>query len=314
MITNMKISGTGSFVPSIVCTNEYLATKVDTTPEWIYANLGIKERRIANLEENTSDLAYWAGKRAIEDAALKPEDIDMIILATTTPDRQAPSTACLVQERLGCTYAAAFDINAVCTGFLYALSIASQFIHAGTYTHILVIGADTFSKITDWTKRDCVFFGDGAGAVVVSQNNKKNGYFNFKLHADGTGKDNFTIPITEPRYFTMNGKAVYNTATTVLPVVIEEVLYDSHLTIDDVTYMIPHQPSINILKETARKIHLPFEQVLTNMDKYANTSGATIPILLDETKKKGLLHRNDAILFAAVGSGWTYGAAIMRWI
>tara|TARA_B110000967_G_C18901903_1_gene576385 strand:+ start:9440 stop:10432 length:993 start_codon:yes stop_codon:yes gene_type:complete len=326
LVRNVKIIGTGSYTPEKIFTNKYLETIIDTKDEWIQENLGIKERRIAAENEATSDLAAEAAKKAISDAGLSKDDIDLIIVATATPDRLAPSTAAIVQDKIEAYNAVAFDISAVCSGFLYGMSVASQFIASGVYDNVLVIGADTFSKITDWTRRDAVFFGDGAGAAVFSHGNVYEGFMAFRLYTDGRGKWNYTIPAggseipaTEEtvkkgmHYFQMNGRAVYDTATIVLPKAINQVLEDSGLTIDDIDYMIPHQPSIKILKKTAEIIGLPFEKVMTNMDKYANTSGGTIPILLDEVKKSNKLKKGDTILFAAVGSGWTYGASILKW-
>ena len=326
IVRNVKIIGTGSFTPEKVMTNEDLEKITPTNAQWIFDNLGIRERRIAAVNETTSDLATKAGEKAILDAGLEVADVDLIIVATSTPDRIAPSTACIVQDKLKAYNAVAFDIAAVCSGFLYGLSVASQFIAAGVYDNVLVIGADTFSKITDWTRRDAVFFGDGAGAAIVSHGNVNEGILAFRLYSDGRGKWNFTVPAggsemptTEEtlnkklHYFQMNGKAVYETATEVLPIAINQVLDDTGLTIDDIDYLVPHQPSIAILKKTAEILNLPWDKVMTNMDKYANTSGGTIPILLDELNRAGQLKKGNLILFAAVGSGWTYGASILKW-
>jgi 3-oxoacyl-[acyl-carrier-protein] synthase III len=326
IVRNVKIIGTGSYLPEKVFTNKYLESLFETDDNWIRKNLGISERRIAGDTQATSDLAFRAGQQAIENAGLQPNDIDLIIVATSTPDRIAPSTACIVQDKLGAYQAVAFDIAAVCSGFLYGLSVGCQFIAAGVYDNILVIGADTFSRITDWTKRDAVFFGDGAGASILSQSNVTEGFLAYRLYSDGRGKFNFTvpaggseIPITPEaihkrlNYFHMNGREVFNTATKVLPKAIFQVLMDTGLEITDIDLMIPHQPSINILKETARIIGLPFDKVMTNMEKYANTSGGTIPILLDELNKAGKLKKGNILLFAAVGAGWTYGASIVKW-
>lgn len=327
LVRNVKIIGTGSFVPETIYTNEYLETILPTSSDWIFKNLGIKERRITSEHEATSDLAWKAGLKAIENAGLTKDDIELIIVATATPDRLAPSTACIVQEKLQAYNAVAFDISAVCSGFLFGMSVASQYIASGVYDNVLVIGADTFSKITDWTKRDAVFFGDGAGAAVISHSNVNGGFLAYRLYSDGRGKDNFTIPgggsefpanlktIEEKKhFFKMNGKAVYETATEVLPKAINQVLKDTGLTIDDIDLMVPHQPSIKILQKTAEIIGLPFEKVMTNMDKYANTSGGTLPILLDELTRDGKIRKGNIILFVAVGSGWTYGASIIKWV
>jgi len=326
IIRNVKIIGTGSYVPEKIYTNEYLATIVQTNCQWIEDNLGIKERRIASDNQATSDLAAKAAEKAIENSGLKREDIDLIIVATATPDRLAPSTAAIVQDKIQAYNAVAFDLSAVCSGFMFAMSVASQYIAAGVYDNVLVIGADTFSKITDWTRRDCVFFGDGAGAAIISHGNVNEGFLSFRLYTDGRGKWNYTIPgggsenpatietvTNKLHYFQMNGQAVYETGTKVLPIAINQVLKDTGLSIADIDYMIPHQPSIKILQKTAEVIGLPWEKVMTNMDKYANTSGGTIPILLDEVNRAGKLKKGNTILFAAVGSGWTYGASILKW-
>ncbi len=325
LVRNVKILGTGSYVPETIYTNEYLETILPTKSQWIYENLGIKERHIAAKDQATSDLAAIAGQRAIDDAGLKNSDIELIIVSTSTPDRKAPSTAAFVQHKLNAYNAAAFDLTAVCSGFLFGMSVATQYIASGVYNNVLVIGADTFSKITDWTRRDAVFFGDGAGAAVVTSANVTEGFLAYRLYTDT--KENmlgFTIPgggseiplnsgNMGEQYFQMDGKSVFNSATYALPKAINQVLEDTGLTIDDIDLMVPHQPSIKILQKTAELIGLPFEKVMTNMDKYANTSGGTIPILLDEVKKSGKLKKDDIVLFAAVGSGWTYGAAIIKW-
>lgn len=326
LVRNVKIIGTGSYTPETIYTNQFLETILETSDEWIRDNLGIRERHIAAEGEATSDIAAKAAIRAIENSGISKDDIDLIIVATATPDRLAPSTAAIVQDKIEAYNAVAFDIAAVCSGFLYGMSVASQFIASGVYDNVLVIGADTFSRITDWKRRDAVFFGDGAGAAVFSSGNVNEGFLAFRLYTDGRGKWNFTIPAggseipasTETiekglHYFQMNGRAVYETGTQVLPKAINQVLSDTGLTIDDIDYMIPHQPSIRILQKTAEIIGLPWEKVMTNMDKYANTSGGTIPILLDETNRSGKLKKGNTLLFAAVGSGWTYGASILKW-
>lgn len=327
LVRNVKIIGTGSFIPEKVYTNEYLESIVDTNSRWIEKNLGIKERHIASESETTSDLAYKAGLAAVENAGLSIDDIDLIIVATATPDRQAPSTAAIVQYKMKAFNAVAFDISAVCSGFMYAMSVGAQFIASGVYDNVLLIGADTFSKITDWTRRDAVFFGDGAGASVLSSGNVNEGFMAFRLYTDSRiDKFGFTIPgggsenpasektIKEGKhFFQMDGKAVYNAATVALPKAINQVLKDTGLSTEDIDYMIPHQPSIKILEKTAELIGLPWSKVMTNMDKYANTSGGTLPILLDEVNRSGKLKKGDVVLFAAVGSGWTYGASILKW-
>lgn len=326
MVRNVRIIGTGSYAPETIYTNEYIETIAPTDAQWVLENLGIRERRISKLDQPTSDLAAKAGLNAIENAGLSPDDIDLIIVATSTPDRLAPSTAAIVQDKIMAYNSVAFDLAAVCSGFLFSISTAAQYIATGIYNNALVIGADTFSKIIDWNRRDCVFFGDGAGAAVLSHTDSDAGFLAFRLYTDGRGKWNFTIPgggseyplshenvDAGHRYFQMVGRAVYETGVKVLPKAINQVLTDTGIIIDEVDYLIPHQPSIRILKDTAEIIGLPFEKVMTNMDRYANTSGGTIPILLDEVNRAGKLKPGSLVLFAAVGSGWTYGASLIRW-
>ncbi len=326
IVRRVKIIGTGSYTPDRILTNSELESMVKTDSQWIEKNLGIKERRIAAKFQATSDLAAEAAMSAIENSGLSRKDIDLIIVATATPDRLAPSTAAIVQDKIKAINAVAFDISAVCSGFLFAMSVASQFIASGVYDNVLIIGADVFSRITDWTRRDAVFFGDGAGAAILTHGNDNVGFLAFRLYTDGRGKWNFTIPaggsempatlktVTDGlHFFQMNGKAVYETGTIVLPKAINQVLKDTGLKISDIDYMIPHQPSIAILKKTAEIIGLPWNKVMTNMDRYANTSGGTIPLLLDEVNRSGKLKEGTIVLFAAVGSGWTYGASIIKW-
>ena len=274
---SIRIRSTGSYLPEKVVTNESIVDGLPTTPEWIEENLGVKERRVAADGEFTSDLAARAGLAAIEAAGIDKNDIDLIIVATATPDRKSPSAACIAQAKMGITnHCPAFDLAAVCSGFLYGLTVAAQFIEGGTYDHVLVIGADTFSKITDWSHRHCVFFGDGAGAVVVGRAPKGEGFFSSLLYADGTGMDHFTV-YPEDQTFTMNGKAVYETATVVLPRAIQELLCMHRLEMKDVAMIVPHQPSIRVLKKTAEILSVPFSLVQTNLERHANTAGATIP-------------------------------------
>lgn len=321
---NAFIRGTGSYAPKNVVKNEFFES-VGSSDEWIYNNLGIKERRIAN-GETTSDLAYKAARRALRNAGLKASEIDLIIVATATPDRPAPSCACFVQEKLNAKNAVAFDLSAVCSGALFSISTGVQFIKSGMYKNVLIIGADTFSKITDWSRRDAVFFGDGAGAIVLSETEEDKGFVDFLLHSDGTGKEHFTIPAggsekpasdstlkSNQHFFYMNGKEVFKTAVKVVPKSIKKLLENNNYSINDIKFLLPHQPSIGILKTVAQKIGMPFDKVKTNMDRYANTSGGTIPILLDETHRNKEFNKGDMLLFAAVGAGWTWGSALYKW-
>jgi 3-oxoacyl-[acyl-carrier-protein] synthase-3 len=320
---NAIIIGTGSYVPKKVLSNHHF-DRLGSTDTWIQENLGIKERRVVQ-GETTSDLATEAARNALEAADLSPLDLDLIVLATATPDRPAPATACTIQENIGATRAVAFDISAVCSGALFAVSTACQYIESGMYRRVLVIGADTFSNITDWERRDAVFFGDGAGAIVLSATEEDRGFLKFELHSNGAGKEGFTVPAggcekptshetikQKLHFFQMDGRAVFETAIKVVPKTILSILHSTGVEIEDIRYLLPHQPSIRILQEIARQVGLPWEKVKTNMDRYANTSGGTIPIVLDETWRSETFNPGDHLLFASVGAGWTWGAAIYK--
>ncbi len=309
----LRIAGTGSYCPSRIVTNDELALSAPTNAQWVVDNLGIRERRVAAEGERSSDLATEAGLRAIADAGIGRNDVDLIIVATATPDRKAPSTACIVQNKLGISNKSpAFDIAAVCSGFLYGMTVASHFVQSGTHRNVLLIGADTFSKITDWSRRDCVFFGDGAGAALLQRTDYERALFSSSLYADGSGQDNFTV-YPGDHTFSMDAHAVYTLGTVVLPAAIAEVTAANGLSLSDVAAIIPHQPSMRLLRRTGEVLGLPFERIKTNMERYANTSSGTIPILLDEVNRNGQLAKDDLIAFAAVGSGWTWGAALYRW-
>lgn len=327
IVRSVRIAGTGSYVPERIVTNQELERSIPTTDAWIREKLGIHARRVAAPNQATSDLAVEAALRALANAKSTPNEVDLIIVATATPDRLAPSTACIVQEKIGAFNAAAFDLAAVCSGFLYGLSVGAQFIAAHVYDKVLLIGVDTFSRITDWEDRSCVFFGDGAGAVLLTHTQEGEGLLAIDLYADGRGKENFTVPgggSEQPassetiaaglHTYQMNGRAVFETGTTVLPAAIQKVLDRCQLSITDVDVLVPHQPSINILKVTAEKLGLPFDKVATNMDRYANTAGASVAILLDEVHRSGRLHDGAIVVLAAVGSGWTWAAGVMRWV
>ena len=308
--SKLKIIGLGKYTPERVLTNDEIQETVNTSSEWIKERLGIDERRISNNDERTSDLAFKASVKALESCNMSIDEIDLIIVATSTPDRKSPSTACILQEKFTCKNIPAFDVNAVCSGFIYGLDICSSLLMSGKYKKILLVGAEQYSTITDWDRRDCVFFGDGAGAVILEKDN--NSYFRSLIKADGKGKENFTVP-RGSQYFEMNGKEVFKQATMVLPDSIIELLESNNLNTDDVDLCVPHQPSIKILELTAKKIGLPFHKVARTMNKYANTAGASIPITLCDSYENGRLKKGDLVLFTAVGSGWTWGSAIMRW-
>lgn len=308
-----RILATGSYAPMKVLTNEELSKTVSTTSEWIYANLGIKERRIAASDEFTSDVATRAALVAIETSGIDKEEIDLILVATATPDRKAPSTACIVKHKLGIkNHCPAFDLAAVCSGFVYGMCLASSLIESGAHKKILLIGADTFSKITDWNRRDCVFFGDGAGAVLLGVDDTEQSFFAGRLYSETENTDNFTVYPSDES-FTMNGKAVYETGSTVLPKAIGDLLQENGFQPKDLSCIIPHQPSKRLLETTAQRLEIPFEKIHTNMEFFANTSGATVPLLLDEVARNKAPKKGDLVAFAAVGSGWTWGAALYRW-
>jgi 3-oxoacyl-[acyl-carrier-protein] synthase III len=310
---NVSIKSTGSYVPSKILTNQEVIANLPTSPEWVVEKLGIRERHVAAAEEYTSDLAACAGLAAIASAGLEPNDIDLIIVSTATPDRKMPSSACIAQNKMGIrNCCAAFDVAAVCAGFVYGITIAGQFIQNGVYDRALVIGADTFSKVTDWNHRNCVIFGDGAGAVVLERNNRENGMFSSILLAEGEGMDHFTV-FPGDAYFTMNGKAVYEKATTAVPECIRQILGINQLRLEDVAMIIPHQASAHVLKRIAEELEVPYSRMQTNLESYANTAGATVPLLLDQVNRGGLLHEGDLLLLVAIGAGWTIGASLYRW-
>lgn len=322
-----KIIGTGSYVPKKVLTNEDIELiNPKTNANWTYANLGIKERHIAAEDESTADLAIAAAKEAIKSAGISAKDLDLIILGTTTPRRPAPSTACYVQNQLGAFNSAAFDLAAVCSSFIYSLIVGTQFIQSGACKYVLIIGADTFSKITNWNRRDCVFFGDGAGAVVITACPAGEGVLSFDFGADGSEEFAWTIPAggsEKPQthdtldqglnFWEMDGQAVYNMAINRIPETLQKSLQKAGLSVSDIDHVLPHQPSINVLKKTAEIMGVPFSKFHTNMDKYANTSAATVGIILDETVKAGLINKGEIVAFAAVGAGWAWGSLIMKW-
>jgi 3-oxoacyl-[acyl-carrier-protein] synthase-3 len=310
---NVRIKSTGSYVPAKILKNEDVVGNLPTSPEWIEETLGIRQRCIAEPDEYTSDLAARAGLEAIAAAGLEPNEIDLIIVATSTPDRKAPSSACIAQVKMGIhNGCAAFDVAAVCSGFLYGVTIGGQFIQNGTYEHVLVIGADTFSKITNWNHRNCAFFGDGAGAVVLERKARTNGLFSSILMAEGEGMNDFTV-FPEDGYFTMNGKAVYEKATTILPECVRQILCINRLRLEDVSMIMPHQASARVLKRTAEVLNIPYSRMQTNLESCGNTAGASIPLLLDQVNRRGLIHEGNLLLFAAIGAGWTWGACLYRW-
>jgi 3-oxoacyl-[acyl-carrier-protein] synthase-3 len=303
----VKIVGTGSYLPERVITNQQLHNLYETHPHWPENYLGIKQRHWV-IDEKTSDLAAKAGEKAIQDSNIEKSKVDLLIVATSTPDKLAPSTASITANKLGLS-CPCFDVNAVCSGFLYALNIASSFIETNTYTNILLIASETYSTITDTSSRDSVYFGDGAAAVVITK--AQTGWIYTKLYSDPKGIDGFVTNIGE--YFKMDGKAVFEAGINNLPKAIKEVVEDVEVGIDKVKYLIPHQPGIKMLQNIAEQVNLPFEKVITVMDRYANVAAASIPIALTDSLIKNKIENNDLILMASIGSGWTWGTGVIKW-
>ena len=310
----ISIAGVGSAVPRTAVTNDEIIAGLETSDSWIKTNLGIHERRICRDENETSSkLGALAAMRALDFAVVHPNDVQGIIVATATPDQKAPSTACLIQNILKISNECfAFDVQAVCSGFIYGLTVASSLIESTGATNILVIGVDTFSKITNWEDRSSPFFGDGAGAVLLQRTSSSDAEFASIIRADGSGHEGFFVA-PKANHYTMNPRSVYEAATRVLPNVINELLEISNKQVSDVDFIVPHQPSIRVLNKMAEVLGISSSKVLKNMDKYANTAGASIPILLAENVINGTIGKGDLIVMAGVGSGWTWGAALYRW-
>ena len=313
-VSGISITGVGFFAPDRVVTNVDLVGGLETSDAWIRDNLGIVSRRFINHpDETVLDLAVVASQRALRSAGLDSSDLTGIIVATTTPPMRAPSTACQVAGHLGIhTGAFAFDIQAVCSGFLYGLTIAANLLGGLTRGHILVIGADAFSQITDFGSRNCVYFGDGAGAAVLTKEvDSLNNLFVSTIRADGRDANGFRAEWGKP--FEMRPKDVYEHATRVLPKAIEDVVAAAGISLDDVDYIVPHQPSMRVLQVLSEDLGVEDTRVLTNMSRYANTAAGTIPILLAENAEAGTFSPGMTLVLAAVGSGWTWGATALRW-
>ncbi len=315
-----RIIGTGSYLPATVWTNQDLAKRIATSDEWIVARTGIRQRHIADDQQSTSDLALPAALQAIEAAGLQPRDIDLIIVATTTPDMVFPSTACLLQAKLGIAGGPAFDVQAVCSGFVYGLSLADHLLTGGPYSNALVVGAEIYSRILDWNDRStCVLFGDGAGAVVLSKGQQA-GIIASRLHADGSHADILKVPghvdrgaVRGDPLLKMDGQGVFKFAVRVLAEVANEVLADAGMDRSEVDWLIPHQANVRIIDATARKLGLPPERVITTVDLHANTSAASIPLALDVAVRDGRIQPGQNLLLAGVGGGFTWGAVLVRW-
>lgn len=312
------IKGTGSALPRNRVSNAELAAKVDTTDEWITERTGIKFRHIAEPDETTSSLAIEASRNALEAANMAASDIDLIILATATPDQTFPASATIVQHALGCNGGVAFDVAAVCSGFLYAFSVAESMIRAGSARNALVIGAETFSRILDWEDRTtCVLFGDGAGAVVLSGEVGNRGALATKLHADGQHNELLYVdggPSTTGTVgkLRMKGREVFRHAVTNLTSVLYEVLEEANLTAADVDWVVPHQANARIIEATAKKLGLDADKVVLTVDQHANTSAASVPLALDVAVRDGRIKAGDVIVIEAMGGGFTWGASVVR--
>lgn len=311
-----RITGTGSYVPKKALTNHDLEKMVDTSDEWITERTGIKERRIAADGETTSDMAAKAGKKALEMAGIGPDDIDTIIVATVTPDIDFPSTACFVQHKLKAYKAASFDVAAACSGFIYALSVGDSLIKSGNSKHVLVIGSEIFSRITDWTDRNtCVLFGDGAGAVVLSKDTGEKGVISTHLHSEGSSWKLLCCSReeNEKAFIKMHGNEVFKVAVRALEEVAIEALKENGLKGDDIDWFIPHQANKRIITATAKRLGVPMEKVYMNLQRYGNTSAASIPLAFDEAVRSGKVKDGNLILFDAFGGGFTWASALVRW-
>jgi 3-oxoacyl-[acyl-carrier-protein] synthase-3 len=316
-----RIIGTGGYLPEKILTNHDLAQMVDTSDEWVFSRTGIRERHIVAENQTTSDLAFQAAQRAIEMAGIDPQSIDLIIVATTTPDFVFPSTACILQEKLGIKSGGpAFDIQAVCSGFVYALATADQFIRGGQSKCALVVGAETFSRIMDWTDRNtCVLFGDGAGAVVLKASEEP-GIISTHLHADGSYGHLLAVPAhlsggkaKGNPFVEMDGTGVFKFAVGVLDSIVEETLAANGMQKSDITWLVPHQANIRIIQATAKKLGMSMDNVVVTVDKHGNTSAASIPLALDVAVRDGRIKPGDTILMEGVGGGFTWGSALVTW-
>ena len=333
MLKRSIITGSGSYLPDRVVTNDELAERIETSDDWIVARTGIRQRHIAADDEMTSDLALIAAERALSDAGVMASEVDLLVLATTTPDQTFPATATRVQSRLGMINGAAFDIQAVCSGFIYGLSIADNFIKAGQAKTVILIGAETFSRLLDWEDRNtCVLFGDGAGAIVLRASangedadiigerghNVGRGVLSTHIHSDGgsnellyvDGGPSSTRTVGHVR---MNGREVFRHAVNNLVSVVYEAMETHSLAIDDIDWLVPHQANKRILDSTAKKLGLSADKVVVTLDRHANTSAASIPLALDEAVKDGRIKPGNLVLLEAMGGGLTWGAGLVRW-
>jgi len=325
--TNSKITGTGSFAPSKILTNYDLEKMVDTSDEWIITRTGIKERRIAEDGTGPSDLSLEASRIALKEANLEPGQIDLILLGTVTPDYLLPSTACILQDKLKAKNAAVLDIVAACSGFIYGLSIASAFIGMGQYRNVLVIGVETLSKITNWEDRNtCVLFGDGAGAAVVSATTEEKGILGTFLSGDGSLANLLHVPVggakvpltrenfdLNQHYISMQGNDVFKSAVRAMEGAAKHIIQKVGLSSEEIDLLIPHQANIRIIEALAKRLKVPMDKVYVNIDRYGNTSAASVPIALDEARKKGVIKEGSKTVLVAFGAGFTWGSAVIKW-
>ncbi len=318
-----RIAGTGSYLPERVLTNADIEKLVDTSDEWIRERTGICQRHLAADGETTGDLAYHASLRAMESAGVTGADIDLVVLGTTTPDIIFPSTACLLQHRIGANGCAAFDVNAACSGFVYALSVADKFVKSGASKCALVVGAETLSRMLDWSDRStCVLFGDGAGAVVLKPDSET-GVLSTHLHADGGHKHLLYNPVGVSVGFTdeknhgvrvlMEGRDVFKVAVKTLDAVVEETLAANGLDKHEIDWLIPHQANLRIIAATAKRLDMPMDRVVVTVDKHANTSAGSVPLALDHAIRSGRIKRGELVLLEAFGGGFTWGSALLRY-
>lgn len=309
---DVGLLGTGHFAPEKVLTNADLEKIVDTSDEWITTRTGIKERRIASDDLETSDMAYYAAKEALEEANVSPEEIDLILVSTVTPDTPFPTVSCMLQERLGATKAAAMDISAACAGFMYGVVTGKQFIETGVYKHVLVIGVEKLSKITDWTDRNtCVLFGDGAGAAVMGEVSEGKGVLSFDLGAKGSGGEHLFQ--NKENHLEMNGREVFKFAVRQMPDSAVKVIEESGYNKEDIDYLIPHQANIRIMEAARQRLGVPEEKMATSVKKYGNNSSASIPMALSEAVKNGKVKDGDLVVMVGFGAGLTWGAIALRW-
>ncbi|AEB74728.1 beta-ketoacyl-ACP synthase III [Clostridium botulinum] len=321
---NVKIISTGKYIPNNIVTNDDISKFVDTNDKWISERTGIKERRIST-GENTSDMAIKAAIAALEKSSIKASDLDLIIVATCTPDSFVPSTACIVQDKLGASKATCFDVSAACTGFIYALGVASQFIKTGQVKNALVIGAETLSKMLNWEDRTtCILFADGAGAAIVERSEEV-GLISQYTGSDGTGGKALkcdALPVRNPYCkvddnfkdtLSMEGREVFKFAVNAMIESVNKVLENTEYNLQDIDYIVPHQANIRIIEFVSKKLKIPQDKFYVNLDKYGNTSGASIPIALDEMNKKGMFKKGDKIILVGFGGGLTFGAHLIQW-